>query len=135
MERTTPEKLFVCEYKFAPSLAQALDRFYAEGIPVPAEIQAIRVEHLRYMKELSETGVMWEGGPFADFTGGINIFAVDSLEEARKAQENEPYYINGLFYDAKYSEWIVHTPLSIAAPIHKERLEQVYRDFGLLESS
>jgi uncharacterized protein YciI len=132
MERPKAEKLFICEYKFAPSVAQAVGRFYAEGIPVPAEIQAIREPHLRYVHDLGKRGILWAGGPFADWTGGINIYAVDSLEEAKKAQENEPYHANGLSYDAKYSEWVLHSPLSMAAPIHKERLEKACRELGLL---
>jgi uncharacterized protein YciI len=132
MERATPGKLFVCEYKFAPSLRQALGRFYADGIPVPADIQAIREPHLRYVYDLAAKGILWAGGPFSDWTGGINVYAVDSLEEAKKAQENEPYHANGLFYDAKYAEWTLHIPLSMVAPVHKEKLEQAYRDLGLL---
>jgi len=132
MERATPEKLFVCEYKVAPRLAQALAKFYEEGIPVPAEVQAIREPHLRYVHDLAKKGMLWAGGVFADWTGGINIFAAGSVEEAKKAQENEPYYAQGLMYDAKYFEWVIHAPISMVAPAHKERLEKSYRELGLL---
>jgi uncharacterized protein YciI len=98
---------------------------------VLADVQAIRESHLRYIYDLAKN-ILWAGGPFADWTGGINIFAVDSLEEAKKAQENEPYYANGLMYDAKYSEWVLHAPISMVAPVHKERLEKTLRELGLL---
>lgn len=132
MEQKTPEKLFICEYKVSPRLAQALNGFYTQGIPVPADIQAIREPHLRYVHDLAVKGIMWAGGPFADWTGGVNIYAVGSVEEAKKVQDNEPYYANGLFYDAQYHEWTVHSPISMVAPEHKERLERAYRDLGIL---
>lgn len=132
MERPRAEKLFVCQYRFVPAVAQAVGRFYAEGIPIPTEINAFRESHLRYVHDLEERGILWAGGPFADWTGGINIYAVDSLEEARKTQENEPYHANGLSYDARYFEWVLHAPIGMAASIHKERLEKAFRDLGLL---
>lgn len=132
MERTTPEKLFVCVHKTSPRLAQALDGFYSQGIPVPAEIQVIRVKHLQYIDDISKRGILWEGGPFSGGAGGMIIYAVDSIEEAKKIQENEPYYANGLSYDCQCFEWTVHAPLGMASPAHKERLEKTYRELGLL---
>jgi uncharacterized protein YciI len=132
MERTTPEKLFVCISKMRPTLAEALDKFYTEGTPVPADLQAIREKHLHYVYDLGERGIVWLGGPSADLMTGLNIYAVDSVEEARKAQQNDPYYANELWYDDEYFEWIVHAPLDMVAPIHKERLENSYRALGII---
>ncbi len=133
MESTTPEKLFVCLYKIAPSLTEAIGKFYTEGTPLPAELQAVRENHLRYQYDMSIKDMMWAGGPAADPTRGLNIFAVDSLEEARKAQQNDPYSVHGLFYDDEYFEWTVHMPLGKTAPAHRERLEASLRSLGILK--
>jgi uncharacterized protein YciI len=131
MEGATPEKLFVCIFKIKSSLTERLDKFYAEGVPLPADLQSIRLMHLQYVYDISKRGILWLGGPTAEWTASINIFAVDSLEQARGAQQNDPYYVHGLFYDDIYFEWIIHAPLSKVAPAHRERLLKSYRDLGI----
>ena len=132
MEQVMPEKLFVCTVQINPSLMEGLRKFYAEGTAMPEELKAIRRNHLQYMYDISEKGILWLGGPSADQSAAFNVFAVDSLEEAKEAQQNDPYYAHGLFYDDKYFEWIIHMPLSKASPVDRERLEESCRELGII---
>ena len=128
----TPGKLFVSLCKGSQTAIQAWGRFYTEGIPVPAELQAIRNQHLRYAYDLWQRGITCAAGPSADWTMDISIFAVNSIEEARKAQESDPMYVNGLLHDAKYFEWEVNMPISKASPVHQETLKRSYRELGII---
>ncbi len=138
MQHTNSGRLFVCTYKIDPAYGQWAVKAYEEGASLSVELQAlsaklqpIRHEHLQYWYDLSKRGVIWASGPSADFTTGLTIYAVDSLEEARKLLQNEPYYVNGVFYDVKYFEWTIHLPFSKAAPAHREKLQQSFREVGI----
>lgn len=125
---TTPEKLFVCLCKRSPSHAQ---RPVEKGAAISAEAEAVFNEHLRYAYGLGERGITWAGGPFADSTGTLSIYAVNTFEEARKVKREDPFYKNGFIYDDRYFEWTIHGPLAKAAPAHKERLQAAYLKAGI----
>ena len=93
MKQTSPEKLFVC-------LLKVRNDEGAERIG-----KAIGEEHGRYMADLWQRGIFWAGGPSADPTIGMEIYAVDSVEEAKKAMRNAPLYVKGVLYEDKYFEW------------------------------
>jgi uncharacterized protein YciI len=86
-------KLFVCLVKERHDKA-------AEDI-----FRATSEEHRRYMQDLWQRGILWAGGPSTCPTAGIEIYAVDSVEEAMKAQRNSPLYVKGALYDDFYYEW------------------------------
>ena len=132
MEKPMSKKLIVCQYKYTRLFIETVGRFYEDGTPVPDEVQAIREPHLRYVFDMMQKGVLWAGGPLADWTGAILIYSVDSLEEAKRAMENEPYYANGLGFDAQYFEWVLHVPVDMADAAHKEALERAFKSLGLL---
>ena len=131
MEQITPAKLFVCICQHSPYLVESSNNYYGEGVPVPAELQAIRQEHIRYMYDISKSGILWLGGPSADYTHTINVFAVDSLEKAREAQQNDPYYVQGLIHNDRYLEWVIHMPLGKASPADREKIERNCRELGI----
>ncbi len=54
------------------------------------------VEHTAYMKELEDKGKVLIAGGFLDGTGGMDIFEVDSLEEALEISKNDPLAKNNL---------------------------------------
>jgi uncharacterized protein YciI len=88
-----PHKLFVCLLK---------SRHDEKGWN---EISAsVQEAHTRYMIDLWQRGIFWAGGPTAEKTS-IEIFAVDSVDEAIKAQRNAPLYLKGYLHDEKYLEW------------------------------
>ena len=57
------------------------------------------------MANLWERNIFWAGGPLVDGKTAIEIYSVDSVEEAMKAQRNAPLYIKGYLYEDKYLEW------------------------------
>ena len=93
MKKTKPEKLFVCLVKERHDKA-------AQEI-----FQATSEEHRRYVMDLWERGILWAGGPSMYPSAGIEIYAVDSVEEAVKVQRNAPLYVKGIIYDDTYYEW------------------------------
>jgi hypothetical protein len=123
MIKPTPAKLFVSVCKIKQSYAEALDKLVEKNIPLQPEIQAIRASHMKYTQELIQKDILWMGGHSPNLVS-MNFFAVDSMEEARKIQENEPCYANGMFYDAMYFEYIIHIPKELASPEFFERLNK-----------
>jgi uncharacterized protein YciI len=119
----TPAKLFACVFKVKRSYAEALDKLYQDKLPLPPEIAAIREGHSQYTRELIKKGILWMGGHSPEFFG-MNILAVDSLEEAKKIQQNDPCYANGFFYDVMVFEYIIHIPMELASPAFLERIEK-----------
>ena len=94
MEERLLTKLVVCELK---------TRYAEEGWRDLAE--TVHDEHSRYMTDLWERGILWAGGPSIDENTAIEFYAVDSIEEAMRAQRNAPIYVMGYLYDDEYWEW------------------------------
>ncbi|HLQ74330.1 MAG TPA: YciI family protein [Bacillota bacterium] len=47
-------------------------------------------EHIAYLEEQIDAGKILAKGPFTDHTGGMIIFNVDSLEEAKEIAAKDP---------------------------------------------
>jgi uncharacterized protein YciI len=94
MGEKTPTKLVVCELK---------TRYHQDGWRERAE--TVHEEHANYMADLWRRGVLWSGGPSLDEDTAMEIFSVDSVEEAMEAQRNAPIYTLGYLYDDEYWEW------------------------------
>jgi hypothetical protein len=137
MEETTPEKLFVCICKVKSAYSGTVDKFFAEGGLVPSDIAAIRRARVLNEQDLIQKGLIWLGGPLsgADCQMSLNVFAVDSIEEARTLQRRDPAYVNGLFYDDQYFEWTIHLPFRKVSPSHKAKVEQGFKEAGVSPES
>ena len=137
MEESTPEKLFVCICKVRPAYSGTVDKFFAEGAPVPPQITSLRRARVLNEQDLIKKGIMWLGGPLsgADCQMSLNVFAVDSIEKAREIQRRDPAYVQGLFYDDQYFEWTIHLPFRKVSPSHREKVEQGFRDAGVSPES
>ncbi|MBS9717691.1 YciI family protein [Pseudohalocynthiibacter aestuariivivens] len=65
-----------------------------------------RPAHLAY---LEETGVVEQAGPFLDangqMCGSLIVLSVDSIANAAKWAENDPYAKAGLFESVDLQEW------------------------------
>lgn len=46
--------------------------------------------HKAYLQKYIDEGKIFAKGPFTDHSGGLVIYKVDSLEEAKKLAENDP---------------------------------------------
>ena len=93
MEKRIPKKLIVCLLK---------NKRGEEGW---SEITAgVQKEHTKYMTDLWQKGIFWAGGPTKENIS-IEIYAVDTVEEAMEAQRNAPLYKTGFQYEEEYLEW------------------------------
>jgi uncharacterized protein YciI len=55
--------------------------------------QELRPQHLEYLNELSSQGKIFAKGPFVDGSGGLVIYKAESLDEAKKLAEEDPYVL------------------------------------------
>lgn len=46
--------------------------------------------HIKYLEKYIEEGKIYAKGPFTDHSGGLVIYKVSSLEEARQIADNDP---------------------------------------------
>ncbi|MGC2332553.1 MAG: YciI family protein [Candidatus Acidiferrales bacterium] len=58
--------------------------------------EAYRDEHVEFLERLVGDGRIFARGRFLDGSGGLTIFEAQSLEDARKAAESDPYVIHGV---------------------------------------
>lgn len=133
MKWVTPDKLFICVSKFDPAHSESLRKAYGQGPASSPEIEDLRREHLRYVYELGKEGITVGGGALGQFQGTLSVYAVNSLAEAEKARENDPYYKAGKLFGAEYHEWIIHMPFCKASPAHREIMRQGLIDAGIKE--
>lgn len=56
----------------------------------PAKDKEILQEHIDYLHKKIEEEKILAKGPFTDHTGGLVIFNVNSLEEAKEIANNDP---------------------------------------------
>ncbi len=70
-----------------------------------------RADHLAYIER---TGVVAQAGPFLDesgaMCGSLVILSVESIEEARRWADNDPYARAGLFASVSIEHWnrVIH---------------------------
>jgi len=51
--------------------------------------------HVRHLKGLEKSDRLVLCGPFTDYNGGIVVFRANSLDEARKIAESDPFVMEG----------------------------------------
>lgn len=102
--------------KQTPSLHAAIGAAIKAGTPlkaeegashgIPPDLAAKFEERTGYLLGLQKKGILWTAGPFADFSGGLMIYEAQSREEAKKAVEEDPFYVHG-FFSPEYTlkEW------------------------------
>jgi uncharacterized protein YciI len=63
------------------------------------------MDHGRYIHSLYEKGIVVEGGPFLDHTGGMAIIAVDDPDQAKEIIDQDPAINEGVF-TAELRPWM-----------------------------
>lgn len=71
----------------------------------PEKIRQVVPAHVQCWKAANLKGYM--GGPFADRTGRLISFVADSLPEATKIVEQDPFVLQDLIAEKWIKEWIV----------------------------
>ena len=61
----------------------------------PGKSEALRPQHLDFLIKTEEQGKIFARGRFSDGTGGLVIYRVESLEEARSIAASDPYVTSG----------------------------------------
>ncbi|WP_417462083.1 YciI family protein [Kordiimonas sp.] len=62
--------------------------------------------HGLYIKQLRDTGVLVAGGPLIENDGGLAVFRVASLEDARAILASDPAINSGIF-EADVQSWMI----------------------------
>ncbi len=71
----------------------------------PEKIKAAVPLHIEYWHNLKLNKYL--GGPFADGSGGIITFEAESIEEATRIANNDPFVAQNLLESKWIKEWIV----------------------------
>ena len=70
----------------------------------PDAFENVMPDMMAYLGELKASGKLKHSGPFADFSGGVDIFEAENQEEATKIAAKDPLVTNNLgTYELK--EW------------------------------
>lgn len=56
----------------------------------PEKDAEILDEHKAYLQKYIDNGKIYAKGPFTDHSGGLVIYSVDTIEEAKEIIENDP---------------------------------------------
>lgn len=109
LTESVPPALFVCSAKVRADVAKALWAKFAYGEELGDPLNALFKEHLSYSIALGDQ--FFEAGPSADFDEILYIYRTQSLDDAKKLMEEDPFFRAGVFYDPWYFEWHVHSPI------------------------
>lgn len=71
----------------------------------PEKIRQVVPAHVQYWKTANLKGYM--GGPFADRTGGLISFVANSISEATRVVEQDPFILQELIAEKWIKEWLV----------------------------
>jgi uncharacterized protein YciI len=72
-------------------------KYYAAFLRMqnPSKSQDLRPKHIEFLDRGGKEGKIYARGRFADGAGGLVIYKAESLEEARKLAESDPYISSG----------------------------------------
>lgn len=71
----------------------------------PDHVRVVAPEHAAYWRELELRDYL--GGPFADRSGGLISFDVDSADEAERLVAEEPFVKGDLLERRWVKEWLI----------------------------
>jgi uncharacterized protein YciI len=64
-----------------------------------------RPAHREYLQELVDAGKIWLSGPWVDDTGAMLVFDTETMEEAQRLIDDDPYQTEGVLSNARIKEW------------------------------
>lgn len=71
----------------------------------PEGVRAVAPEHAAYRRGMAAPG--YQGGPFADRSGGLITFETVATDEAEQLVANDPFLRNGLVQAHWLKEWTI----------------------------
>jgi uncharacterized protein YciI len=66
-----------------------------------------RPVHREYLRSLLDAGKLMMSGPWADDTGALIIYQTESMAEAERVLDEDPYRSAGVIANARLKEWRV----------------------------
>jgi pimeloyl-ACP methyl ester carboxylesterase/uncharacterized protein YciI len=78
---------------------------YASYVPDREAVDDLRPEHFEYMAGLLAEGKLAAAGSFADGSGGLFIYDMESFEDARAAASADPFAAGGAFARYEVKPW------------------------------
>jgi uncharacterized protein YciI len=69
------------------------------------KIAEVRPRHREYLGTLKEEGKLAMSGPFEDDSGALIVYEVESLDEARRILEADPFNEAGVFQSYTMKPW------------------------------
>ena len=60
-----------------------------------SKIEAVRKPHLEYLEKMVAEGKIHMRGKFSDGLGGLTVYKAETIEEARKMAESDPFVSSG----------------------------------------
>lgn len=73
----------------------------------PNREQAYWDDHAQFMDALFEAGKIMLGGPFADGSGSMVIFAAESVEAVRTLLQDDPWAQRDILVADEIKEWTI----------------------------
>ena len=72
-------------------------KYFAAFLPMLniEKSQALRSLHLDFLARARQQGQIYASGRFADGAGGLVIYLAETLDEATKIAQSDPYVANG----------------------------------------
>jgi len=66
-----------------------------QSIADATKIDAIRPTHVEYLNRMLAEGKIHLKGKFPDGSGGLTIYKAETLEDARRLAEGDPFIVSG----------------------------------------
>jgi uncharacterized protein YciI len=133
--KKSPKKLFACICKYDAEVRPKLVALFERGEPLPPDLTAIREKHVFHQHAVAKMGVIWASGPAVDFSVALQIYSLDSLEEAKRLVHEDEYYKAGVWHSDEWFEWNLHMPLDKVAPEVKEAMRRADKDIPGMSGS
>src|SRR5215469_17992301 len=78
---------------------------YASYVPDQEAVDDLRPEHFEYLAGLLAEGKLAAAGSFADGSGGLFIYDMDTFEDAKAAVSADPFAAGGAFARYEVKPW------------------------------
>ncbi len=78
--------------------------YFYSMVGEPDRVRAVAPEHASYWHGLGLGGYL--GGPFADRSGGLIVFEVDSVQEAERLVVDDPFAREELLDSSVVKQWV-----------------------------
>jgi hypothetical protein len=73
----------------------------------PERVRTVAPSHATYWRSVAVPG--YQGGPFADRSGGLITFEIDSWRDAEHLVWGDPFVLHDLVHSQLLKEWTVDT--------------------------